>query len=206
MRATLTALILSGALLLGAAADVGAQVSSRGTRLPSGDEDRGRDHRAPADVWRRDLPLECREWGWGVHWGRDAGRWDDDDRGERRSGRHPGRPVGWNDRDYDRWRRDYDRARRQHAELIRRLERQHEQWHRAHDHRRRDANLRRQHEALHRRLAQQHADWHRRHDPCSRLYDDWHDSRRVAFQWPGFGWPHRDLWSTLAALISPSHW
>ena len=73
------------------------------------------DGHAPV-VIRRDVPRECWAWGWGDWRGRDDGRWYDDDRGERRRGRHPGRPIGWNDRDYDRWRKEYDRARRQQSD------------------------------------------------------------------------------------------
>ena len=71
-----------------------------------------------------------------------------------------------------------------------------------------DAKLRRQHEELHRRLARQHEAWHRRDDPCGRFDDrgGWSNDRQVAWPWPGNGWPHPDLWDTLARLISPDHW
>lgn len=198
--------VLSGALVFGGAAAADAQVTSRGTRLPD-DDDRWRGGHAPV-VIRRDAPRECWAWGWGDWKGRDDGRWYDVDHGERRRGRHPGRPVGWSDRDYDRWRKEYDRARRQHAELVRRLEREHAKWHRNNDHRRRDAKLRRQHEELHRRLARQHEAWHRREDPCGRIDDRgrWRNDRQVAWPWPGNGWPHFDLWDSLASLISAAHW
>lgn len=198
--------VLSGALVFGGAAAADAQVTSRGTRLPD-DDDRWRGGHAPV-VIRRDAPRECWAWGWGDWKGRDDGRWYDVDHGERRRGRHPGRPVGWSDRDYDRWRKEYDRARRQHAELVRRLEREHAKWHRNNDHRRRDAKLRRQHEELHRRLARQHEAWHRREDPCGHIDDRgrWRNDRQVAWPWPGNGWPHFDLWDSLASLISAAHW
>ena len=102
-------------------------------------------------------------------YGRDnSDRYDDDDRyddrDDRRDGRIADRVDGGRDDDR-RWNDAYHRNRRydtrQHVQLHDRLDRMHDQWHRTHGWRGRDARWRRQHEDLHRRLERMHGQWHR---------------------------------------------
>jgi hypothetical protein len=162
--------VLSAAGAVPAAAQIGEGRTGRayGRAVPERDRDRQRECESYGHEWdgrtydrvdRRSRDRSCYDRGYGAGAGYD-GR--DDRRDGRLGDRIDGR-YGDSRRYDDRFHRGRSFNVRAHDQQHDRLDRLHDQWHRARGWRATDARWRRDHEELHRRLERTHLDWHR-HD------------------------------------------